>query len=205
MTKELSRILDTLYETLHDSLGYFYIKDLNGRFLYLNKCLLEDAGCNASELIGKTDKEACWGEYADLYRAHDINVMAEKKSIHVRGPIDTASKETKLIGTHTKPFYQNGEMIGVCGASIVLPESAINGKTPYSDSIIFFDFTRKKVIHVTHGQKKTLFYLLQGYPAKNVASMIHLSQRTIEQHIGAIRDNNEYSSIKELLITVRPI
>lgn len=205
MRKNLSQFIDSTYHSMHDSFGYFYIKDLNGRFLYMNESLLRDAGCKMSELIGKTDSESCWGEYAELYRAHDFSVMSQNKCLQVRGPIETSQKEVKLIVSHTKPFYLCGEMIGVCGSSLTLPEAAVDGKIPYSDHLIFFDFTRKKTLILSNPQKKVLFHLLQGCTSKEVALTLFLSKRTVENYAGIIKDNNEYNSLKEMLISVRPI
>lgn len=69
----LQMVMDTIPQRI-------FWKDLNYRFLGCNKAFLQDAGLRSpSEIVGKTDYECVWKEFADMYRKDDEDVIKNGK------------------------------------------------------------------------------------------------------------------------------
>ena len=108
-----------LLETIIDSLPMrIFWKDLEGKFMGINKVLLQDTGfAKKEDVIGRTDHEMAWKEYADDYRADDFEVIESAQA-----KLNMIENVTKDDGSHltvetSKVPLKNyqGEIIGILG------------------------------------------------------------------------------------------
>jgi PAS domain S-box-containing protein len=83
--KEIERSLPgnaNLFAAFMDNLpGFAWIKDLEGRYVYVNRLVIEKLSPFQSEWIGRTDAEIWPAEIANIYRANDLQVMASGKAV----------------------------------------------------------------------------------------------------------------------------
>ena len=96
----------------------FFWKDRNGVFLGCNEKLANDAGfASSSDLIGKTDYDMVWAEYADLYRADDEAIMAAGiPRINFEEELILGDGDVRYLRTTKSPLRDdNGEVIGIVG------------------------------------------------------------------------------------------
>ncbi len=109
---------EALYQSLVDSLPIFvYRVDRDGRVLFVNRALLEDAGLTAEQVIGKTSHDLYPPHLADQYRADDQWVMTNRKPLHqTETNINPANGEAREVEVIKIPVIDaNGEVSGVQG------------------------------------------------------------------------------------------
>ncbi|MEM9108489.1 MAG: AraC family transcriptional regulator [Planctomycetota bacterium] len=97
---------------------YFFIKDAEGRFMYVNRALQQVLGQDDTRIIGRTDDDFFSPELADAYRAEDREVMAAGKTIADRVWLvpDANGALYWFISTKTPLKDEDGIAIGVAGA-----------------------------------------------------------------------------------------
>ena len=97
---------------------YFFIKDIQGRFISVNQALCEVIGVNEREMIGKTDDDFFSPELADAYRAEDQEVMNAGRTIADRVWLvpDRGGALRWFVSTKTPLKDRKGKPIGIAGA-----------------------------------------------------------------------------------------
>lgn len=91
-------------------------KDCNNRFLGCNRQLLLNAGLSsAAEIIGKTDFDMPWREYAAHYQADDrIVIESGQPKFNIEEPLTRGDKQTIWLRTSKIPLCNSDkEIIGV--------------------------------------------------------------------------------------------
>lgn len=108
----------SLFEYLPDV--FFWIKDLNGNFIYINEALVRHGLFNdKDDIIGKTDHDIHPVELASIFRSDDLNVIKTGERMEMK-----AELVPNLIGgvewreTSKMPLYGvDSEVIGTAGIS----------------------------------------------------------------------------------------
>ena len=198
--KLLQNKLDAIHELMYESPGNFYIKDLRGRYLFLNVGVSNHADC---DLLGKTDFDAPWGEYAGWYQKCDSRAIVSSDCVKIHELLKDHEKNVMCVSTHKKPFYSNGELIGACGVTLEIPVSSLNADVVLTEKTTFIDVSAKSELVLTGRQRQILYWVLRGYSVSSVANHLCISFRTVEHHLAAIRESNAYTSLKEVLLHVR--
>ncbi len=95
-----------------------WLKDVEGRFLAVNKAFAEACGLRSPELlVGKTDLDVWPRELAEAYRADDAAVMAAGRQKAVEEPI-AGVDGTRWFETYKSPvFAPNGSIVGTTGVA----------------------------------------------------------------------------------------
>ncbi|MCC2644408.1 MAG: sensor histidine kinase [Burkholderiales bacterium] len=104
---------------LIDAIGAsIYWKDKEGHILGCNKYMLKMAGLkDRAKIIGKTDYELCWKNYADEIRAADISVM-KTGSYTGEERVNFPNGEQRIyFSTKTQLRDAKGNVIGIAGVS----------------------------------------------------------------------------------------
>ncbi len=108
-----------LLETLVESIpARVFWKDRNSRYLGCNTAFARDAGvASPAEVVGRTDGDLGWRAQAELYRAHDREVMATGVArLGYEEPQTTPAGATIWLRTSKVPLRdERGEGIGVLG------------------------------------------------------------------------------------------
>lgn len=111
---------EQVFVELYDHLPavYFFIKDTEGRFIFVNQALRKVLGKREAQIIGKTDDDFFSPELADSYRAEDQEVMAGGKTIADRVWLvpDRSGALNWFVSTKTPLKDDKGNAIGVAGA-----------------------------------------------------------------------------------------
>ncbi len=100
-------------------------KDCDSRFLGCNLLFAQDAGFSSpEELIGKTDDDMVWKEWAAAYRADDQIVMQSGSAkLDYEEPQNTPEGTTIWLSTSKVPLKdEQGRIIGVLGVYIDITE-----------------------------------------------------------------------------------
>jgi two-component system cell cycle sensor histidine kinase/response regulator CckA len=95
-----------------------WLKDVEGRFLAVNKVFAEACGLSLPEaLVGKSDLDVWPRELAEAYRADDAAVMASGRQKAVEEPIASVDG-TRWFETYKSPvFAPDGSIVGTTGVA----------------------------------------------------------------------------------------
>jgi PAS domain S-box-containing protein len=103
--------------------GFAWMKDLKGRYVYANSALrtLKEfrEGC-----IGLTDAELLPQDIADIYRANDQKVIAERKPLEILEPYFINGEKHFLLVSKFPIFDPRGALIMIGGSSIDISAQA---------------------------------------------------------------------------------
>jgi two-component system cell cycle sensor histidine kinase/response regulator CckA len=95
-----------------------WLKDVEGRFLAVNKVFAEACGLSSPEaLVGKSDLDVWPRALAEAYRADDAAVMASGRQNAVEEPIASVDG-TRWFETYKSPvFAPDGSIVGTTGVA----------------------------------------------------------------------------------------
>lgn len=104
--------------------GSVYWKNLDGYYLGCNKFVATMAGYDSPEhIIGKTDYDLCWKEFADEWRTLDKQVVRENKTMIREELVKLADGRIITELTYKTPLKnENNKTIGIIGTSLDISE-----------------------------------------------------------------------------------
>lgn len=104
--------------------GAVYWKDRQGRYMGCNKIVAEMAGFDSPEdLLGKTDYDLCWREFADDWRMLDNKVIREDATIVREEKAKLANGKIITELTFKTPLKnKEDKIIGIIGTSLDITE-----------------------------------------------------------------------------------
>ncbi|MBR1630080.1 MAG: PAS domain-containing protein, partial [Lachnospiraceae bacterium] len=108
-------MMDKILDTTQDCVFW---KDLNRRFVGVNKAFLTAYGLDsAEELIGKTDEDMDWHSDPEPFRRDELEVLKGKSTRLVQGKCVIRGRERDILASKT-PLYEDGKIIGLVGSFI---------------------------------------------------------------------------------------
>lgn len=104
--------------------GAVYWKDTQGRYMGCNQFVAEMAGFTSPEdMIGKTDYDLCWHEFAHEWRLLDKKVMHDNTTIVREEFVKLANGKVIIELTFKTPLKnEHNEIIGIIGTSLDITE-----------------------------------------------------------------------------------
>jgi PAS domain S-box-containing protein len=97
--------------------GFAWMKDLEGRYVYLNKKEAE-LDVYRDGAIGKTDSELWPAEIASAYRANDQQVITTRKALQAVEPSLANGERSYMLVSKFPIFDQEGSVVMVAGAGV---------------------------------------------------------------------------------------
>lgn len=180
---------------------YFY--NSQSMFQCINNKHAESCGFDSeSNAIGKTVLDTSIAKYAD-------NLFKNNRDILLIGKMKILEEEimhnngTYNHGISIKiPLYERDSIVGIVGCTIV------TGKHDLADSLskiaqlnllntktsLFNNYTS-----LTQRETEILYHLVRGQTAKHIGALLHISHRTVEQHIEKIKLKLNVFSKSELI------
>jgi PAS domain S-box-containing protein len=95
-----------------------FLKDLEGRYLHVNKTYLQQRGCKAEELIGKLDSELFASEEALEFRDQDQKVLQSPHPVSYERTFFRDGKRLTQWVTKLALRDQQGDPYAVCGVVV---------------------------------------------------------------------------------------
>ncbi|WP_111808269.1 sensor domain-containing diguanylate cyclase [Aeromonas allosaccharophila] len=120
----LQHELDHLRSVFNEMGAYLFTKDLDGRYTYANKAVLDLFGCTLDELQGKDDTPFFSFEDSNAIQQNDRQVLDQQIAI-AREEVNylKPTGEKRVYWTVKKPMYdRDGTLIGLCGISTDITE-----------------------------------------------------------------------------------
>lgn len=211
MIELLSKLINTtsddhsLYlnaqENLTNMAVHFYGKDNRGKYLYCNDEMARVAGLSKnSDIIGQTDFDFIWHEEAPYLKTNDIKVISKRDPM-IFIELSTVFQGTYSTKTHLlsykKPLYSRSKkIVGIAGISIV---SSIYEQ--YKKSNIDTNQWRK-LFKISPREYDCLYYLAHGKSAKQIAFLLHISHRTVEEYLANAKKKLKCTNRHQLIDTI---
>jgi len=122
----IHRSKQLLAEVANNTTAVIYVKDLDGRFLFVNRRFEELFKLNTGQIVGRTNHEVFPRDIADAFHANDMEVLKQDR------PIEYEEFAPHADGLHTYlslklPLRdQTGQAYATCGISTDITERKRN-------------------------------------------------------------------------------
>lgn len=185
---------------------FTWVKDKNFRFITCSENLAKLAGEDSPDSMrGKDDYNLIWQKGAEFFRKKDTQIIkSELKYVNVVEAIDVArngivSKE-KILITKIPIYNKRGTCIGIAGSHVNLPHAhKPRGACAGLDQDGRFWLPNKLGNeYLTKKEFEVLKLILLGKTSKQIAKILGISYRTVEEHTGNIRKKLQCSSKYEI-------
>lgn len=211
---ELFSLIENTRCLMNNIPGLVFIKSITSNFAGCSNEFLKLTQVNKKNIIGLTDYDLPWANYADLYQQRDKKVIKEKSAFTYLElmPIDKNTVLTVQVLKH--PFKNSeGKILGVFGQTTVMSSKNKLGKllstitlidkknTLYSESApkSYQISSYNKLLQLTPRESECLFLLVRGKSAKEIAKFLLISHRTVEEHVEHIKQKMNVSTRFELI------
>ena len=111
-----------LTDIIENSSTLIFLKDMEGRYIKINRAFSELTGLMSSDAIGKTDLELYGSEVSEHYRQTDQQVEKSNKPIKVEEWLEYKGKRTYYATTKFPVYGSDGTMKAICGMSVDITE-----------------------------------------------------------------------------------
>ena len=113
-----------LEEAIDQTGSYIYIKDIAGRYVYVNNKVRKFFNESLDGIVGKDDSHFFNSHYANNLRKDDLRVLANGETIEKEETLGLKLTDAKQIfWVIKKPIKNNdGQVIGLCGVSTDITE-----------------------------------------------------------------------------------
>lgn len=116
-TGRWSESFEVLQAVMDAAADAVFLKDLDGKFLVLNRATAELAGLDIDQVIGKTASELFGAETSGPIRQQELDVISSGEPITVEETIVVNGKPILFATTRSAYRDENGTIIGVIGIS----------------------------------------------------------------------------------------
>ncbi len=151
----------------------FWVKDREGRFVWVNHTLAEQAQASRKAIIGSRDSDWFFNELAAVYMADDAAIIAGGPPM--RNKPELVMNQDGGVGWHVTskfPLVQQGKVAGSFGMSRPM-ETAAGLSPEYGDLSLIVSYARSRIG--------------DGITVKALADRAHVSlstlERTVRQHL----------------------
>jgi DNA-binding CsgD family transcriptional regulator len=209
----MTRTVDPSLRALFDQMpGLWGCKDENSVFMYVNPVYARVVGLKHHlDMVGRTDFDipcdaaAC----ADLFQTQDKEVMASAKSLKILDIHPCAGGKWGAYILTKTPLVDQGKVIGTIfhGMDITsartLELGSLLGRVrlgaEHERQLSYIVGDQKGQLDLSSRESEVLFYLIRGKRVKDIAVLLDLSPRTVEQHVATMRNKFSASSQYELI------
>jgi PAS domain S-box-containing protein len=117
-TEALAKQTAQISEILEKSSTMIFVKDLEGRYIYVNR----QAEMLFGDIRGKTDVELFSAEFAEMFRANDAAVLKTGEPLTVEERAPRPDGAHTYLATKFPLADTQGRVYGVCGISVDITE-----------------------------------------------------------------------------------
>lgn len=177
------------------------LKDEQSNYIGFNQEAMNLLQINdRNEVLGRSDYDMPWKEYADRYIEQDKISLKGKKCIDILPTTRADGSKTLLLAQKGPLYSDSGKIIGVTGISLHLSREKYHHIISLlaSANMNMMDFTvtvNKKNPEFVYGeiaftkrQAQIVGAVLKGHSSDSAAKVLDLSKRTVEAYIKIIKD-----------------
>ncbi len=201
---------------MHQMPEIFIVKDLSSCFLMANQTFLKKIGRrHISEIIGQNDDQLDCpaAELAHEFRAQDRDAMTQGETRFINVCYFKESALSILLGTKKQLLDQTNKVVGVMSMEFDASKSLSSGaiakvleisqkflaKEQQQSFRVLPDEQKLGSDVLTPRENECLFFLVRGMTAKEIASAMQISNRTVEKYTATIRQKLNCNSRSALV------
>ncbi len=164
--------IDALLKSPMNALIYWKDVDLN--YLGCNELLEETILKSKNNIIGKNDYDiSCKKDEAKSFRDRDRQVIQTGMAVQSHDILTISPKKLEITElTFKMPLTNQGKIAGVLGISHIIKKRIL---------------TTEDHENLSKRETECLHFWMQGKSAKQIAAILGLSQRTVENYINNIK------------------
>ncbi|MEB3283604.1 MAG: PAS domain S-box protein [Lyngbya sp.] len=114
---ELQRSQAQLQAILDNTPVAIYVKDLEGRYILINRAVEEIFQVKQADWIGKTDGEVMPARIAESIQKNDLQVIVQGQPIHLEETVLSQGKERHFVAVKFPLLNENHQPYAICGIS----------------------------------------------------------------------------------------
>ena len=175
---------ELLQALLEHSPAIIFVKDLDGRYVEVNRAFERLLKRARSRTIGLTDAEIFPAPVAQRFRANDLEVARERRAMDFEEPTDLFGGPRVSVARKFPVADSNGKMVATAG--IVEAWPAAHAGLGSDD--------------LTDRQREILRMIAVGTSTKEIAFHLGVSAKTVESHRSAIMKRLGVRSVAGLVI-----
>lgn len=195
--------------------GYMLVlnKDLslkNCNANYLKLAGVKNLSCLVNKKYHQFDNELI-AKQSDLFVTQDQIILNENKPVRfINYCVDENEQSLIFYGEKQPLLDEHGEVSGIIGHAHDFTESysqlfntlfyeLCKFSSARSEKLFLIENSSCDQNNITQREQEVIFYLLRGYSAKAMSSRFDISAKTIEFHIGKIKDKLKVISKQQLI------
>ena len=113
--KDSQRLLQTVIDTIE---GEVFVKDTDGKYLFVNKAFGKDFGVDPKTVIGTDDFFVFPPEAAAKLQENDKRIMAGKKAENIEESGVVKGRNLTYLTNKVPLIDDNGSVFGICGVGL---------------------------------------------------------------------------------------
>jgi len=110
--KDSHRLLQRIIDSIE---GEVFVKDANGKYLFVNKAFGRDFGVDPKDVIGKDDYSVFPPEAAAKLQENDQRIMAGKEPVNIEESGMLKGKYVTYLTNKVPLIDEDGKVFGICG------------------------------------------------------------------------------------------
>jgi len=119
VTNQTPKDFQSLLQTILDSIGgEVFVKDTNGKYLFVNKAFGKDFGVDPNDVIGKDDYFVFSPEAASKLQENDKRIMASKKAENIEESGVAEGRHITYLTNKVPLIDDHGNVLGICGVGL---------------------------------------------------------------------------------------
>jgi len=182
-----------------------YGKDINSKYLFCNESVAKMSGLDSPhQIVGKTDADLFWRQYAKLYQDYDRHVLQGKIFMNVQVPFTHPKNiAASLLTTETILFDKNGDPKGIAGHCVDITGYTLTKNNGHIDpeKHIFYLGNHFGNDYLTKREFEVFKCLLLGKSVNEIAFDLGRSAKTIQAQIKSIANKLQCSHKSEIVPT----
>jgi PAS domain S-box-containing protein len=159
-----------------------YIKDTNGKYVYVNKHFEVVTGISSDETLSHTDFDLFPIAVASTYRENDVQTLERMSGLGFEEPA-AIHGSGRLLSTVKVPALEREQVVGVCGISVEVTSEAGGESAAASERTMSDVYFGRRLASLTPQEVRVLDLVVAGLTDKEIAERLTISNDTVRHHV----------------------
>jgi PAS domain S-box-containing protein len=183
---ELATSQRRLQSILDNTTAVIYVKDLEGRYLLVNRRYEQDLGVVKDDVIGKRDDEFLPADMASTFRANDVRVLEEARPMEVEEIAGRGDELKTYLSVKFPLIDSRGDAYAVCGISTDISE--LKKAEKYRQQILDAERDRQRALEINDNVIQGLTVALMAMELQQDSKAVGVLRETLASARSIISD-----------------